>query len=196
MQLVLLTFDDAVQTINIDYYRKALYDRKNPDGCPAQATYFVSHEYTDYSLVNELYSKGHEIALHSISHLPQTEYWRDASKETIIDEFIGERDLVSHFAQIPKDKISGIRMPFLQLSGNTTYEVLPENGLPWDCSWPTQKFSSPGLWPYTLQYKSDQDCPIGPCPTESLPKSWVAPMIDWIDDKGVVCSMVDACVNM
>lgn len=51
-QFVLMTFDDAVTTTNVPYYRKAFYNRRNPNGCPAAPTYFVSHEYTDYSLVS------------------------------------------------------------------------------------------------------------------------------------------------
>ena len=66
----------------------------------------------------------------------------------------------------------------------------------WDSSWPTQTFRNPGLWPYTLDYKSTQDCEVGPCPEDSIPGFWVAPMIDWTDQQNIVCSMVDACVNM
>lgn len=51
-QFVLLTFDDAVTIANIGFYRTAMNNRKNVDGCPVAATYFVSHEYTDYTLVS------------------------------------------------------------------------------------------------------------------------------------------------
>lgn len=63
----MVTFDDAVNSINYEYFEKSLYKLKNPDGCPVQATFYVSHEYTDYSKVHELYANGHEIALHSIT---------------------------------------------------------------------------------------------------------------------------------
>ena len=32
-----------------------------------QATFFVSHEYNNYTLVNDLYKTGNEIAIHSIT---------------------------------------------------------------------------------------------------------------------------------
>ena len=32
--------------------------RKNPNGCPIAATFYVSHEWTDYGLVQSLYSGG------------------------------------------------------------------------------------------------------------------------------------------
>lgn len=50
-QFVLFTFDDAVTAANYEYYKQAFYGRVNPDGCPVSSTYYVSHEYTDYSKV-------------------------------------------------------------------------------------------------------------------------------------------------
>lgn len=143
-----------------------------------------------------MYNEGHEIALHSISHVPNVTYWQEASSNLMTDEIIGERDLVSYFAKIPKEDIKGVRLPFLQMSGDTSFEVMSKNGLLYDCSWPTQTYTDPPLWPYTLDYKTIQDCQIGPCPESSFPKTWVVPMIDWTDDKNIPCSMVDACANM
>lgn len=54
-QMVLLTFDDAVTAQTYDYYEKAFFGRKNPDGCEIQVTYYVSHEYSDYSKVSRLF---------------------------------------------------------------------------------------------------------------------------------------------
>jgi hypothetical protein len=51
-QFVILTFDDAVTQINSEFYKQAFDNRTNPDGCPVSATYFVSHEYTDYTKVS------------------------------------------------------------------------------------------------------------------------------------------------
>lgn len=86
-------------------------------------------------------------------------------------------------------------MPFLQLAGNNSFQVMKDYGLDYDCSWPTLQFRNPGLWPYTLDYSSTQDCVIPPCPTASIPGVWVLPMITWTDLSGLPCSMVDACVN-
>lgn len=66
--MVLLTFDDSVNDLNkklyIDLFEKG---RVNPNGCPISATFYISHEWTDYSQVQNLYSDGHEIASHSIT---------------------------------------------------------------------------------------------------------------------------------
>ena len=67
-QLVLLTFDDAVNDLNKELYRDLFEKgRLNPNGCPIAATFYVSHEWTDYGQVQSLYADGHEIASHTIS---------------------------------------------------------------------------------------------------------------------------------
>ena len=65
--MILLTFDDGVNVLNYADYERLLFNRENPNGCPVKATYFVSHDYTNYTLVNDLYNRGHEIASHSIT---------------------------------------------------------------------------------------------------------------------------------
>jgi hypothetical protein len=66
-QIVLLTFDDSVNDLNKNLYRDLFEKgRKNPNGCPISATFYVSHEWTDYSQVQNLAADGHEIASHSV----------------------------------------------------------------------------------------------------------------------------------
>nr|XP_023022120.1 uncharacterized protein LOC111510434 [Leptinotarsa decemlineata] len=71
-QMVLLTFDDAVNDDNWDLYAKELFPnfRKNPNKCPVRATFFVSHQYNNYQCTQQLWNDGHEIAVHSIT------YWK------------------------------------------------------------------------------------------------------------------------
>lgn len=67
-QLVLLTFDDSVNDLNKQLYADLFNKgRVNPNGCPISATFYVSHEWTDYSQVQNLYSEGHEMASHTVS---------------------------------------------------------------------------------------------------------------------------------
>nr|WJN23032.1 chitin deacetylase 5a [Antheraea pernyi] len=193
-QFVLLTFDDGVNVINTETYRRLIYNRKNSNGCPAGTTFYVSHEYTNYQLVNELYNNNFEIALHSISHRTPQTFWITATYNDIKEEIADQRVQMAHFANIPFDTIKGVRMPYLQLAGNTSFQVMADYDLLYDCSWPTISHANPGLWPYTLDYQSIQDCPIPPCPTASIPGPWVIPMISWTDLNGAPCAMVDACV--
>ncbi|XP_072946451.1 chitin deacetylase 8-like [Epargyreus clarus] len=192
-QLVLLTFDDGVNVVNVQKYR-TLYGRKNKNGCPIGVTYFVNHEYTNYRLVNELYNMGFEIALHSISHQTPQTYWAEATYETMMREFADQKRQMAHFANIPINDIHGMRIPFLQMSGNSSFQMMNSAGLTYDSSWPTSRFTNPGLWPYTLDYASTQDCMIPPCPTASIPGPWVLPLITWFDLNGFPCSFVDACI--
>ena len=67
-QIVVLTFDDSVNDLNRNLYKEIFSEhRVNPNGCPILATFYISHEWTDYAQVQNLYADGHEIASHSIS---------------------------------------------------------------------------------------------------------------------------------
>ncbi|KAJ8708394.1 hypothetical protein PYW07_010519 [Mythimna separata] len=192
-QFVTITFDDAINVRNIETYRSILYGRKNSNGCPSGATFFVSHEYTDYVLVNELYNHGYEIALNSISHRTPPDYWATANYDVIKEEIADQRIQIAHFANISTESVKGVRLPFLQLAGNASFQVMADYGLEYDSSWPTSAYRDPGLWPYTLDYASTQDCTMPPCPTASIPKPWVQPLVSWTDLQGLPCVMADSC---
>jgi hypothetical protein len=50
--MIVLTFDDAVNINNYDVMETVLNENLvNPNGCSAKATFFVSHRYTNYSMV-------------------------------------------------------------------------------------------------------------------------------------------------
>ena len=65
-QIVVISFDDAVTVSNFDFYNY-ISQFSNPNSCPISMTFFVSHQYNDYSLVNDLHRRGHEIAVHSVT---------------------------------------------------------------------------------------------------------------------------------
>jgi hypothetical protein len=67
--MLVITFDDAINPDNMALYTDLLFNdsRRNPNGCPARATFFLSHEYTHYQHVQKLWNAGHEIAVHSIT---------------------------------------------------------------------------------------------------------------------------------
>lgn len=158
--------------------------------------FFPNEIFCDSFQVHELFADGNEIALHSISHVTNTNYWKKISVEDLTKEFVGERELISKFAKIPIEDIQGLRLPFLQLSGNNSYHMMHENNFKYDISWPTQNYIAPGLWPYTLDHRTTQECVIGPCPSEELTGTWVIPMLDWKDLDGNSCAMLDACITM
>ena len=53
---------------NIDIYERVFADDLiNPNGCSIKGTFFVSHKYTNYSAVQDLHRKGHEMGVFSIT---------------------------------------------------------------------------------------------------------------------------------
>jgi hypothetical protein len=78
--MILLTFDDGVHTDHA-FIHKRLFSkgRLNPNQCPICATFFVSHNWTNYGMVHKLYRTGHEIASHSITHRLPKPWWKFAS---------------------------------------------------------------------------------------------------------------------
>ena len=66
--MILITFDGGVNNLVFDKYNAIFRkNRTNPNGCPIKGTFFISHEYTNYQLVEKFYSQGHEMAVGSIT---------------------------------------------------------------------------------------------------------------------------------
>ncbi|UYV81437.1 Cda9 [Cordylochernes scorpioides] len=199
-QFVMLTFDDAVNIANLPTYRDLLTPARRNAGnnCTVKATFFVSHDYTDYSKVHWLYRNGHEIAVHSVSHHSNTDYWRTAKEQQWREEAEGMRKLLVDHAAMPEADIQGHRAPFLQTAGDVTLQAL--SGFRYDSSYPSRKVVLP-LSPYDLKNGFKQDCVIAPCPGNSFPGMWEVPLTGWTrepvtdeEELPLTCSMADACV--
>ncbi|KAK0182632.1 hypothetical protein PV327_000748 [Microctonus hyperodae] len=190
-QIVLLTFDDSVNDLNkvlyADLFEKG---RKNPNGCPISATFYVSHEWTDYSQVQNLYATGHEIASHTVSH----SFGEQFSARKWAREVAGQREILAAYGGVKLEDVRGMRAPFLSVGGNNMFKMLWETNFTYDSSMPIYE-NRPPSWPYTLDYKLFHDCMIPPCPTKSYPGLWEVPMVMWQDLNGGRCSMGDACSN-
>lgn len=65
-QMILLTFDDAINNENVELYEDIL-NYNNPNNCPIKATFFISHQYNNYQFTQKLWNYEHEIAIHSIT---------------------------------------------------------------------------------------------------------------------------------
>lgn len=189
--MVLLTFDDSVNDLNKALYTELFENgRKNPNGCPIVSTMYVSHEWTDYSQVQNLYADGHEMASHSIQH----SFGEQFSTKKWAKEIAGQREILSAYGGVKMEDVRGMRAPFLAVGGNKMFRMLYDQNFTYDSSMPVYE-NKPPSWPYTLDYKIFHDCMIPPCPTNSFPGVWEVPMVMWQDLNGGRCSMGDACTT-
>lgn len=142
-----------------------------------------------------MWRNGHEIALHSISGNFSQEYWRSLNASMWRQELIDQREQIYTFARIPVRDIKGARAPQLQIGdGDAMYSVLKQANIVYDASRPTRWGRQNGLWPYTNDFKSTQDCQIETCPTGQYKGLWTVPMIIWQHpENGNECSMADQC---
>ena len=195
-QIVMFTFDDAVNEQVIDYYKQLFpAERVNPNGCPISATFFVSHNWTDYNMVKQLYLQGHEIASHSITHRMPQSWWMHASYDTLKRELSGQRDNIVKKASIPKREVRGIRIPFLQIGGDTQFQMMHDEGFDYDASFMTGPYPEGGMWPYTLDFvlQVPTHCSNMNCPKKTYKGMWEVPLNRWSGPSGHSCAMVDSC---
>ncbi|KAF8787200.1 chitin deacetylase 1-like [Argiope bruennichi] len=195
-QMILLSFDGAVNSLNFDLYKKLLTKtRTNPNGCPIKGTFFVSHEYNSHFHVQKFYSEGHEIAIHSISNRSPEEWWAKGSYEDYAEEMVGQREILHKFANISRDSLLGMRVPYLHPGGNAMMNVAYDYDFVYDSSIIAPMSYTP-IWPYTLDYKIPHKCMQGTCPTRSFPGLWEIPLNTLFsnDGTGGMCSLADQCV--
>ncbi|CAG5108914.1 Similar to CDA1: Chitin deacetylase 1 (Bombyx mori) [Cotesia congregata] len=194
-QMIMITFNDAVNSENFDFYNKFFNDkRKNPNGCPIRGTFYVSHQYTNYKDVQYLWNKGHEIAAHSVTHRGPEEWWSlNATIEDWFDEMVGVANIINRYGGVRIEDIKGLRAPFLRVGWNRQFLMMSEFGFVYDASI-VAPFSDPPLWPYTLDYKIPHQCgSTGQmCPTRSYPGLWELPLNQLLSGE-YTCSMVDDC---
>jgi hypothetical protein len=205
-QMIIMSFDDAVNNNNFDIYQRFFNgQRKNPNSCDIKATFFVSHKYTNYSMVQELYRQGHEIASHSITHDNEEDYWTYGTKELWSQEMKGSKDIIESFGGVPKGEVYGSRSPLLRLGGNRQFAALEESDFLYDSSM-VAPLQNPPLWPYTTFFSTPHACHgnFQKCPTRSY-GVWEMVLNEFDpreepgqDDNEQVsgCAMLDSCSSL
>ena len=188
--LVFLSYDDGITAEYFHQYRQIFFNltnqRTNPNGCPYTATHFLSHKWTHYDYVQQLYDAGHEIASHSINHLKLS----GTSKEFQRAEMAGQRDKTVQLTTVPREEIRGARMPYLELGGDRLYDMLEQEGFLYDSSIPYLNIHP--LWPHTMHSKlgycdrASQDCPRNP---HNL---WQVPINAFLSP-AETCALLDGC---
>ncbi|KAK3106486.1 hypothetical protein FSP39_020853 [Pinctada imbricata] len=196
-QMIMFSFDDAVTPEIYQMYERLFSrGRLNPNGCPITMTTFVSHNYTDYKLVGDLFRRGHEVAVHSVTHRTPTTFWKDATWDEMFYEIAEQRRILSQNASIPIRKITGWRSPFLQPSGDIQYTILKEQKFEYDSTLTvaTENGFSAKYWPNTLDFGWQLDCNVRPCPFGRYSGLWEVPvqMLE-IPNSGTGCLYADSC---
>jgi len=190
----MITFDAAVNGGGFSLYEELFNGQfKNPNDCNISATFFVSHEYTDYCMVQALYNQRHEIAVNSISRRLPISWWKNATEKELTEEIAGMREILRKWGFVSPEDVKGYRAPYLQIGGNTEFKTLKDAKFMYESSMPTQMYRDPPLWPYTLEYRSTQDCVIESCPTDSFPELWEVPLVDYNSKDGRLCNIIDSC---
>ncbi|XP_071107236.1 uncharacterized protein [Haliotis cracherodii] len=188
-QMVYFTFDDAVASQIIPYYKKLFPpDRYNPNGCPIAMTLFVSDKDTIYSQVKDFYDHGMEIGVHSVTHDHLT-------PETFAQEAQGQKDKLVD-AGIPEKSITGWRSPYLEVEGNTQFQNLTDLGFKYDATLSTAQTDGHGKSfpiPFTLDYGWPFSCRINDCPTKPHKGFWEVPVVELRMTHDRPCVYVDAC---
>ncbi|CAI6352459.1 unnamed protein product [Macrosiphum euphorbiae] len=203
-QMITITFDDAINNNNIELYKEIFNGkRRNPNGCDIKATFFVSHKYTNYSAVQETHRKGHEIAVHSITHNDDEQFWSNATVEDWAKEMAGMRIITEKYANLTDNSVVGLRSPYLRVGGNNQFTMMEEQAFLYDSSI-TAPLSNPPLWPYTMYFRMPHRCHgnLQHCPTRSH-AVWEMVMneLDRREDPSFDeylpgCAMVDSCSNI
>ncbi|KAF7311854.1 hypothetical protein MIND_00196100 [Mycena indigotica] len=177
---VIFTADDAVQSYTLDAVNQFLAHRKNPNGCAPKMTYYVSLNFTNYTLVTDWFVAGNEIADHTMTHVGDP-------PENEVD---GNLIALNALAGIPLKNIVGFRAPFLNYSVNTL-KLLAKAGFTYDsssaASIPVTDPGTDAFWPYTLDNGMANDCleVQGSCKGQPvLPGFWEFPMYALFDERG------------
>ncbi|KAF9983103.1 hypothetical protein BGZ75_005427 [Mortierella antarctica] len=175
-QFFTLTFDDAIQTQTVTPVAQIMSPHKNPNGCPIKATWFAQIMYSDFSLIQQWYAAGNEVADHTMTH----------PSNPPAAEIIGNRKAINAFSGIPNAKLNGFRAPNLNYSKGT-FDTLAQEKFLYDSS--TNAVTENAYWPYTLDFGLSNDCWTGICDQAiAAPGMWEIPM-HAIMDKTLAYSM-------
>jgi len=203
-QMVTLSFQGAVNELNMQIYSKVFNEeRVNPNGCSPKATFFVSHKYTNYSAVQELHRKGHEIAVFSITNNKNEDYWLKGSYDDWLAEMAGDRLIIERFANITDGSVIGVRAPQLLIGANEQFTMMSDQFFAYDSSISAPLARIP-VWPYTLHHLMPHKCSGNKknCPSRSH-EVWELPINELdrredpsFDEALTGCSLVSSCSNI
>ncbi|ESP05404.1 hypothetical protein LOTGIDRAFT_181237, partial [Lottia gigantea] len=194
-QIVYFGFDDALTQTMANHYRFLFSpDRKNPNNCPIRMSLYIQHNYTDYNIVHEMYKKGMEIGVHSVTHQ------NIDTRAKLLNEGKQQRENLHKLGKVPLEHILGWRSPNLKTAGDAQPDVLKQLGYLYDISltFTRRSYGDKKPLPFTLDYGNPLPCMVKPCPGRSSVHKgfWEIPINSLIDYKSQYpCPYVDGCYN-
>jgi len=204
-QMITVTFSGAVNSRNSELFHEIFSETAKNKGndCTAKATFFVSHAFTNYSAVQELHRRGHEIAVNSITNSEDKLYWDRLPATEYEHEFDGARLITEKFANISQGEIMGMRVPGGRAGGNEQFRMMVDWGFLYDSSLAAPRGRLP-LWPYTLMHRmphkcigTDMNCPSRNFTVWEMVLNELDRRDDVIFDESLTgCYYVDQCANI
>eukprot|EP00794_Sanderia_malayensis_P008121 gene8121-8991_t len=191
-QIITITWQGAVTSMSVYYYERMIQPGRNPNNCAFTSTYYTTHKDTDYGNVKQLYLLGQEIAVYggsdtSVAKFPKTE-------EQWLQQIQQQRNNINKNAEVPLNAIGGYRdYDEWPLGGNNQFSALSKLNFSYDSS---MRSIADVFWPYSLDYKSTQDCRVPVCPTDSYPGLWEMPMLTLYDKNNNPCAYPSECKNI
>ena len=205
-QIVYFAIDDDVSETVAHFFRRLFHQsRTNPNGCPITGTFFISHECSDFKMIQSYYENGFEIASHSNANL--------ANKDALTKGILDERGNITSNTNIPETDIIGWRSGYLKTVGDDQIEVLKDFGYKYDISltyirrpaYPPantvvkrSESTAKNLFPMTTDYPwvPRYPCNIPPCYSRNHSNFWQVPLNVLYDHKDQYpCNYLDGCHN-
>lgn len=157
---VLLTHDDAVNTMQNRVVRTVTDGYKNKNGCNVPATWFTMKGKTNCTFVQQLVKDNHEIAGHTLDHLRLAPNVTDEEMKRQVE---GVKTFLVDVCGVPAEKFKGFRAPYL-VHSERLRNILQEAGYEYDSSIiePFNTATSPSwadrTFPYSMDAGIPQDC--------------------------------------
>lgn len=189
-QIVVVSFENNINSGNVDLYRSLFAEVKNPNGCEGKGSFYIEDDGTDYEIVKDLFDNGHEIGIHSLDGTTPKDNnaWLEMYK-----------NVLSKLSSIGLDskEIHGTRVPQLSVGSDDQFIGMGDNNILYDTSCVSVQYSSKEtfLWPYTLDVMPVPACDIGKAPSKPFPGKWEFMLADlfWED---IPCATPAACLNV
>ncbi|PSC74206.1 left border a [Micractinium conductrix] len=185
-QFVLITHDDSVNALQNRLVRTMTDGFKNPNGCNVPATWFALKDKTNCTLVQQLLKDNHEIAGHTMNHVP---LYKNLTVEQVKEEVEGIKTWMVEECGVPEAEFKGFRAPYL-IHNEQYRKVMAAANYTYDSSIiePFPTATSPSFaertWPFTMDAGIPLDCAwagsadVSCSETERYPGVWEVPL--WI----------------